>query len=303
MQTDPERLTTSRTSAILPRTMEQQPPKGRVYAVPVVDVLLTYALLFGSTAGGALLASWAIRSAPAGGRLLAWAISCAVALPVALLNSLSLHRLGLFVHAASHWEMASSRALSDRLFNLLIAWFLGIDMAGYRKKHFTHHQRLGEADDPEDDYTPPFSWTRVKQVLTNRDSLKGPATGEKQRTIFQPMSKLVHFAILVALVALRDPIFALVAWAVPVMVGLPLAVYVRNFCEHHPLPGEASVARDFSGGLDAFFLGAAGFRRHHQHHRRPAILYWELGAGSADPPPQSYLSTFIRLVRRREDRQ
>ena len=89
--------------------------------------------------------------------------------------------------------------------------------------------------------------------------------------------------------------FAFTAWAVPVLIGFPLVAYIRNYCEHHPLPGEpVTISRNFAPGIDAFFLGAAGFRWHELHHEDPGVHYLELD--SETKAEHSYVGTFRRLL-------
>ncbi len=272
---------------------------ARVHVRPVIDVLLTYGLLVTGTLLGVLvLRILGPHQAPdLIGRILGWMAGAAVGIPLLVLNSLLLHRLGLFVHAASHWQFATTRPVSDRVFNVLLAGFFGMDIDEYRKKHFAHHQRLGESDDPEDDYSRPFSWRGVLKLLTQRDSFRRPTTPERPRVRnwFRPTSKALHLSIVAGLSLSGNLAFAAMAWAAPVFFGLPFMVSVRNYCEHHSPSNGVPVSRNFKADLTAFFLGAAGFHLHGRHHDRPGVPYWQLGA-EADPDARSYADTFLRLL-------
>jgi fatty acid desaturase len=196
--------------------------------------------------------------------------------------------------------LAWEKPLNDRLFDRSIAWFFGLDIGAYRAKHFAHHRLLGEADDPEDQYSAPLSMRRLWDAVATRDSLKRASQQPAEpRNPYQPVSKLFHLMVLAALAVLGGPSVALMAWLVPILVGLPLAVLVRNFCEHHALSNEVPMARNFKAGPMTFFLGAAGFRWHAAHHASPAVRYWMLArTADLEIPADGYMTTLLTLLRR-----
>jgi fatty acid desaturase len=278
------------------------------------DILLTYGLIILFTGGGIWASGYVTlivaSGSGIGGTIAQWTLSAVIAIPIAILNSLLLHRLSLFIHSAAHWELGITKEKSDRAFTLLVAWFLGTNIDEHRTRHFAHHRKLGMQDDPEDLYSAPFSFKRIFMMITARESFGKPPTEEAakdkglekntastgQRNIFKPISMIAHFFFVVALCLMANPGYAAMAWIVPIMIGFPIANYVRDYCEHHPFPGEPSeVARNFKPGIDAFFLGAAGFRWHQIHHETPGIHYWRLH-GEAKPTA-TYIGTFFRLIR------
>ncbi len=278
---------------------------GGLYVVPVLDVFATYLGLALVTTATAFIARsqgyWldVVRAGSFEGILRLSAVVLVGGTIAAVLNSLMLHRLGLFVHTGSHWEFSPIKARGDSFFRLFVGSFFGLEIEEYRKKHLAHHRLHGQDDDPEDQYTLRFSFTRVVDVLRSRDSLKKaePAAAEAPpRSRLRLIAMSTHLIICVVLALTVDPIFAGMAWAVPVMIGLPLSVYVRNYCEHHPGPDGSKVSREFSAGPFSLFLGAAGFRYHNAHHLAPGVLYWNLGKTS-EAPPRGYAATFLMLLR------
>ena len=88
-----------------------------------------------------------------------------VALPGAIWVGYWIAYLQLFIHEGAHWNLAPQRETSDRLCNLLISWWAGLEVKKYRKVHFQHHRALGTVDDSEHTYFFPLSIVFIAKAL------------------------------------------------------------------------------------------------------------------------------------------
>lgn len=251
------------------------------------DMALGYAML-GLTAAAAV---WMA------GLGTGWALA---AVPLAALSfGFWLAYLQLFIHEASHFNIAPTRELNDLLGDLLIGWMVGSTMSRYRIVHFKHHRALGTTEDSEASYFMPLGWAflikgitgwRAVEVILSRR--KQVASTDAASAKFDWRSLLVlgggvlaHVAILAGLYA-RGGWAPMLAWLAGVGVVFPLFGALRQLLEHRDVEARpetdfsavdhGAYSRMFGDGLFARCFGGAGFNRHLLHHWEPGISYTRL---------------------------
>ncbi|MBL8896663.1 MAG: fatty acid desaturase [Planctomycetes bacterium] len=249
----------------------------------------------------------------------------------ALLFGYTLAFLHLFLHEAAHWNLAPSRTWNDRLANLLLGSFLGVDIRSYRPIHWEHHRHLGTTRDTERSYFESLSLRFVVEALTGirvlrvlagrrRALASAPAKGEERaaRSRHQPFTAAVLNLALLALLVLSGNYAVALAWALGLGVVFPFFASVRQVLEHRDERARAdvdyasvdhgAVNRMFGSGPLASTLGGAGFNRHLLHHLEPQLSYTRLaelerfllGTELRDAlltHRATYVGTFVRLLR------
>jgi fatty acid desaturase len=292
------------------------------YGVVWLHIACGYAALLGS---GLLVAAL-------DGRWLGVLVERAIGVSLgALLFGYALAFLHLFLHEAAHWNLAPSRVWNDRLANLLLGSFLGVDVRSYRPIHWEHHRHLGTTRDTERSYfealSPRFvveslTGIRVLRVLAGRRRALAatPTKGEERATgsRHQPLTAaLLNLALLALLVLTGNHAVAL-AWALGLGVVFPFLASVRQVLEHRDERARAAVDyasvdhgavnRMFGSGPLASTLGGAGFNRHLLHHLEPQLSYTRLAElerfllgtevrEALLAHRATYLGTFVRLLR------
>ena len=201
----------------------------------------------------------------------------------------------LFIHEASHWNLAKSHAKSDRLANAFIAWQVGTSVAAYRRVHFLHHGHFGTEKDAERSYAQRLTWRLLAEMLTGiyalriflvRSKAQAPAAEPGTRKDGKgPLLRglLIHGTLLAALLyAGAWP--AALGWVIGMGVIFPFFATLRPLIEHRATPadirfglaGRDGVTRMFHDGFLARTFGGAGFSRHLLHHWEANISYTRL---------------------------
>lgn len=205
-----------------------------------------------------------------------------IALPCgALLIGYAITYITLFVHEAVHYNVAADRRLNDRLSNLLIGIWSGLEVCRYRKVHLQHHRLLGQADDPERSYHAPLNLRFVLESITGirvlrvllsyRNQLHSRA--QAAQTAQSPWSLTLAGAVLLHAAIVLGCLFwgywlAALAWLGGVGIVFPFLASLRQLLEHrNPSPQTLSATnRLFGDGPFASSFGGAGFNRHLLHH-------------------------------------
>ncbi|QDO96356.1 hypothetical protein FNB15_03265 [Ferrovibrio terrae] len=209
-----------------------------------------------------------------------------------------LHYLSLFLHAASHYNLAADRTWNDRLATALFGLWFGYDIQTYRTVHFRHHAHLGTDRDPENSYIErldlPFflgalSGLRFLRKLAGTPAAKDDAGFVPGRPFpgFRLFSVTVHL-LLVLVAALQGEWIFVLAWLGCWGIVFPLLTDLRLMLEHRPdvtaaatgiQDGSgpwAATSRMFVAGPISATFGGAGFDRHLLHHLEPSIPYERL---------------------------
>lgn len=209
--------------------------------------------------------------------------------------------LQLFIHEASHYNIAATRRANDLLGDLLIGWMVGTTMRKYRDVHFQHHRALGTTADSEHTYffalDPRFivkgltGWRAVEVLLSRgnlhdatREAKGGPAANFRDRAVLFG-GIVAHAAIVVALYRLGGWGPAL-GWIAGIGAIFPFLGALRQLLEHrseqadpttdYRLVAHGACSRMFGTGPLASTFGGAGFNRHLLHHWEPQVSYTRL---------------------------
>jgi fatty acid desaturase len=262
----------------------------------------------------------------------------AAAVPLAAWIGYWLQALSCFGHEAAHFGLARSRSVNDRLANVFVLVFNGLEVAAYRRIHWTHHQHLGDLEDTEISYHNHPSLAFIFEVLTGIYLLRGiaryraydrarreaDAAHARKREAASSLgfalarTAVFHLAIISALLWLRWPVAALV-WIGSVPFSATFAA-LRQILEHRSYAASPAVdyskvehgptTRMFAPGVVSRTFGAAGFDRHLLHHWDPAISYTCFDdmerfmtssnvAAQLDQERPTYWSAWRRLTRER----
>jgi fatty acid desaturase len=246
----------------------------------------------------------------------------------ALLVGFWVAHLQLFLHEGSHYNLARTKAASDRVCDCLISWMVGTSVAAYRIVHFQHHRALGTPQDSEFTYFFPLNamfvikglfGVRALEVILARRKIGAPKQTEKQRAGLVPLAigVSIHLAVM-AICVLTGAWWAALAWAIGVGAVFPFFGALRQLLEHRDDTARASLdytqtdhgafTRLFGDDLFSRTFGGAGFNRHLLHHWEPQVSYTNLAqleqflAGSIVGPViarrrTTYTETFRRLFR------
>jgi fatty acid desaturase len=237
----------------------------------------------------------------------------------------------LFFHEAAHYNLAPTRAVNDRLANIVVGLPVGLAITDYRPIHFDHHRFLGETNDTERSYFDPlnmrfllevaFGVKTVRVLRLRRAALKekfdagDTAKPESRAGWLMLLGGVTLNCVLLAAYALLGWWALFGAWALAMLVAYPAFGALRQLLEHRdadadPLTNYAAVphgpvTRMFTGPLDPTF-GGAGFDRHLLHHWDPQLSYTRLrelekflegtpAAGALASSRSTYRRTFARL--------
>ncbi len=207
--------------------------------------------------------------------------------------------LHLFMHEASHYNIAPGKELNDKLANIFLGLVAGLDIKFYRVIHFEHHRHLGTTKDTENTYFEPLNWKfiiesvtgiRVLRVLGKRNNVIRAIEGlspeilrnNKRMTI---LGAIFNLSVAVSMFAFGYWQPALV-WLGGLGIVFPFFHSLRQLLEHRGEYAKADVnyfevnhgeiSRMFGTGPINSTLGSAGFNRHLLHHWDPQASYTRL---------------------------
>ncbi|MFO0972720.1 MAG: fatty acid desaturase [Phycisphaerae bacterium] len=251
---------------------------------------------------------------------------------------LAMNGLLNLMHEASHYHVFTSRAASDRLGRWLLGPLALADFDSYRARHWDHHRRLGQPDDPKTTYhldihgprLPAFllrcllgvEALRRGRVQTTGDADHDPpllsrvwvwrvlAGQALLASVLAALAVAVHGPTRTALFAAAAAYFGVYLYGLASLTVF--AAGLRAIAEHQPGPdaapcvGAAALRNFRCNPLSRLILGAYGFAEHATHHDEPAIPYYHLPAATRslaqrDPsrtPRFSYLATLGSLIAR-----
>ncbi len=234
--------------------------------------------------------------------------------------------LNLFVHEASHYNLAPDRGLNDLLTNVFLCVLFGMSIEDYRRIHWDHHRLHGTTMDSEHSYFSPltlgfmlralFGLKAVEVIMARRRRLAAGRTEKGGRLIIVGLLVNGVFVLGLAWSGWWAPALA---WAAGMLMFCPFFGAVRQLLEHRDeLAGpeidftkiaHGRINRMFGDSLLAQTLGGAGFNRHLLHHWEPNVSYTRLpdleaflrdtAAGPwLEARRSTYLDTARRLYRR-----
>lgn len=295
------------------------------YALVWFDIFLGYfALISTLLATGFLQKShprlW-IVTIPAGSFLVGYAVAY----------------IHLFMHEASHYNIAGDKRTNDLLANLFIGLLVGLDIRFYRTMHASHHRYLGTTIDTEKSYFDPITWRfvietltgiRVLKVITHRNKNMllnegadiGTQTIRKNNRLF--LSAVLLNLIVVSLFFASGYWHVGLVWIIGMGAVFPFFAAFRQVLEHRSfdaLSGKDYNAEDhgeihrmFGDGPIAATMGPAGFNRHLLHHWDPQVSYTRFKEveiflndtflkEDLKTRQTTYFRTFVGLLNKRSD--
>jgi fatty acid desaturase len=237
-------------------------------------------------------------------------------LPCWLWFGLTMNGLLNLMHETAHFHVFRARAAND----LLGRWILGplslADFDAYRQRHWDHHRRLGQPDDPKLTYHTDIHGPRLAALAlrcltlveaarkfrhqTHAPDDDEPAPGNSLGWIVRVL--IVHALFAASILAaawlghpgeaFRALLAAALAYAFVYIYGLAgltvFAASLRAIAEHQIGPDGSShvgaaALRNFScNPFTRLVLGAYGFGEHATHHQQPAIPYYRLQSATAE---------------------
>jgi fatty acid desaturase len=259
------------------------------YALVGLDIFLCYAALVTTVA----IIAYLQKSFPA------WFI---LTIPIgALFVGYLVQAIHLFIHEASHYNLAADKKQNDLLSNIFLGLLVGLDVEFFRTNHAAHHRYLGTVKDTEKSYFDGLTWRLVFESLTGIRALKvvlhrnknvklnsaagkGNEIVKKNNRMFQ-IASLLNLLLVVAFFATGYWQVSL-AWLIGFGAVFPFFASLRNILEHRTEEAQASINynevnqgfsnRMFGEGLIAQTMGTAGFNRHLLHHWDPQVSYTRL---------------------------
>jgi fatty acid desaturase len=224
-------------------------------------------------------------------------IGAAVAL--AVVAARQMRGLECLVHEGSHrnW-LRANREFNDRLTNLLAAWPVLSDVAGYRATHMVHHKLLGSEED-----TDLLRWRRLRLDQLNREQGLAFAVGLARRLPSYIVSWwwairvdgktiqrfLVWHAAYVTLATLLGGFLVgswviggliwIFAWLLPFAVVLPVIRFLGEIEEHRYDGVGSIISATYTnvGFVQRALLHPHGDAYHTFHHLFPAVPFFRVG--------------------------
>ncbi|HKU44983.1 MAG TPA: fatty acid desaturase [Polyangiales bacterium] len=216
--------------------------------------------------------------------------------------------LANLAHDAWHTLCFRPRRLNDWIGALCYAYPVGIPFHHDRARHFTHHRRVGHADDPDwVNYSHTARQSRRDLARFFAGRLFGSLLVETALSVLKnrgrprvalpshvdsrgPRHEMLRVALVqLALVVLFG--WSVAWWAYGVLWLLPLATLtafcnsLRAFAEHAAQSGAepAERLRDLDAGLlSRLFLCPAHFNFHALHHEYPSVPHYRLRSFRSD---------------------
>ena len=288
------------------------------YAKVWFDILIGYFALVVVLASAAYMqkahAGWFLLTITIGGVVVGYIISA----------------LHLFIHEASHYNLARDREQNDLLSNIFLGLLVGMDVEYYRTVHFAHHRLLGTVQDTEKSYFDPItirvvfemlSGIRIIKVFIHRNENiksnqgRGEEIIKKNNRIFL-LAAILNLSLIIAFFATGFWQLALI-WLIGLGSAFPFFASFRQVLEHRSASASARenyykvdhgiVHRMFGDGPIASTMGAAGFNRHLLHHWDPHVSYTRLReieiflkdtplSGMQEQTQTTYWKTFLHLL-------
>jgi fatty acid desaturase len=243
------------------------------------------------------------------------------------------------MHECAHKLAFRRLAMNETLGAWILAPLVLTDFADYRRRHWQHHRRLGQADDPKVVYHTDVRhvgvWMLLLRCLMGIEALKRLTEGGDDADQSEGVKgAAISGRLVVTQAVFLASVVAVAFWfhddswsvlsatvmAYGVVYGYGLAsvtvfaAAVRAIAEHQigdhetaATEGDAALRNLRCNPVTRLTFGAYGFADHATHHRQPGVPYYNLPAltrslAESDPvyaPGPGYLQTLTRLVRGR----
>jgi fatty acid desaturase len=229
----------------------------------------------------------------------------ALALLVLPLLGAQIYKIAIIMHDCGHGTMFRNRTLND-VIGEIGGYFVAADFYTFRSRHWRHHARYGEQDDPqgidyldlEDASRPRLIWhllrpllgyklfkvfvplfgKRFFKFLANpqfRDSpeLRSPGHGQRLwRTLFG--IGVVQFTIALTVTGMGRVWWTVLLYPVAAATFSLFFAQTRGFAEHVAMPAESPVGHartHLPNWFDKMFFYDLNFNYHIEHHAYPSV--------------------------------
>ena len=237
------------------------------------------------------------------------------------------------MHECAHQHVFRNPRASVFLGRWIVSPMVVADFDAYQERHWRHHRKLGEAEDPKYAYRVSIRGVKLLVLLlrclflieaVRKFSVQGAAVSSDQRQhgkgwlLRAMIVQLGIFTSVLLVAAMSQPETALrtaiLSYGVVYVYGISaVTVFVASLraIAEHQVSGDGAIVikdaalRNFSSGASGFLLGSYGFTQHASHHKEPSIPYYRLKArtrqlgreNSGYKPSGSYVRTLIALAR------
>lgn len=216
-------------------------------------------------------------------------------IPISVLAGFTIAYLQLFVHEASHYHLLPNRKLNDRIANLLLCSWVGIDIEVYRKIHWKHHLGLSTPMDSENSYFQPltprflfesFTGIHLFRILRGRNQAQLLTKAQQRRSWRMLVVGLILNLIILFVFVFNNQWPLAVAWILSMLIFFPFFAGIRQLLEHRDESAGSDpayyqtqrpkISRLFTESWASGLFGAAGFNRHLIHHWDPDLPFTAL---------------------------
>ena len=208
------------------------------------------------------------------------------------------HGILVLGHDGSHGLVSRKVWWNDLLTNLFCFWPFGMGLSGYRKFHFAHHRHMGTESDPE--------LIHKKSAAPRFDLPATPARIVGHAVVALFGAGIADQAFLIKYIVSRDSLAPVAMWAVfvlgfwvfdawwvPVLWFTALgtsfwaSTLMRVWTEHM---GTEETHRIYARPIYRLLFLPHNIWYHFEHHRFPAVPFWNLRRARAldiETPVQS----------------
>jgi fatty acid desaturase len=214
----------------------------------------------------------------------------------AIVSGFCIAFVSLFIHEAGHFYLHPDKKTNDKLANIVLCSWLGLDIKAYRKIHWQHHLHLATAADTENSYFNPVSFSfiietlsgiHLLRVITNKNNKEFLGKDLSKRSFYMLLTGLlINLAILSVSIYHYHWQFAL-TWILAMAIFFPFFATLRQVIEHRDelalkekdfySTTRGRVSRLFTNSITSRLFGAAGFNKHMIHHWDPHLPFTALG--------------------------
>lgn len=197
------------------------------------------------------------------------------------------HALGMLGHDAAHFAISRNKRLNDAIGAWLVFWPMGGGLDAYRRFHFAHHRKTGQAEDPEHPFKKgrplewPLPWPRGFLARTVAKDLVGLGSPNLLRLgALAPPTRILDVAgplgwalFHLGLVAYFELWWMAGIWALAFVTSHWACFRLRVWTEHTGTAGTHPIRA--SAWQRWLFLPQNTFH-HAEHHRYPSVPSWNL---------------------------
>src|SRR6185295_2065338 len=212
------------------------------------------------------------------------------------------HGIGVLGHDGAHRLAGRRRWLNNAVTQIFCFWPISADMNAYRHFHFPHHKFLNTPRDPEMAYrlmgAPEWDVPRDRRGLGIRflKDMLGLGTFEAFRVLYsirpttlaEVAGPVLTLAAAIVVTALTGTLWVLVLWYAAFFTSFVAVWRLRCWIEH---VGTDDTHRLHVSPVVAWLLAPHNVYMHWEHHKWPAIPYWNLPRARAmdsSMPVQSF---------------